>query len=143
MLSLIWSMLPSATKFINLKWLAVLGVVLFLGLWVNWSLNMKEEAGTLAQQVEQQQTEIKNVKRNATAEINSFKHVINQQHETLKKLQAEGNQNKQEITNLQITIVEQQKEYNAEITNILKRPRPQDCRNSIDYLKKEAGGIKW
>lgn len=143
MFSFILSFLPKLLSPKSAKWFGIIAVVAFLSLWVNWSLGMKEEVGKLNQVVVQQKAEIKNVKEQARIQINGYEAVIKQQQLTFEKLQSEGQKNKQEIVKLQDTLTKKQQEYKAGITDILKRPRPQDCEQSINYLKSEAGKIKW
>ncbi len=143
MFSFLMTFLPNLWNPKLLKIAAVLLLVGALAFWVNWSLEMKEEAGIAQQTIAQQVTEIKDVKEKAQSEINGYKSVIDQQQDAFKKLQDEGKANKDAVSKLQQELVDKQQTYNTTITNILKQPRPQDCRESIDYLKKEAGNIKW
>lgn len=143
MFSFILSLLPQLWNPKILKLAGAILVVVFFFLWINWSLNAKEEIGVLTQTIKDQTAEIKRVEKTAEAEVATYKAVITQQHATLKSLQEQGKENETQMKNLQQTLIKNQQQYNQHITNILKQPRPVDCRGSIDYLKANAGEIKW
>lgn len=143
MFSFILSLLPQLWNPKILKLAGAILVVVFFFIWINWSLNAKEEIGVLTQTIKDQTAEIKRVEKTAEAEVATYKAVITQQHATLKSLQEQGKENETQMKTLQQTLIKNQQQYNQHITNILKQPRPVDCRSSIDYLKANAGEIKW